>query len=328
MRNLIFAFALIACGQPSQTTTTSSPTSALVAPDMGQSLGTVGGVPIDARLLQRAASLETPKDGREFTQDERNALMEATLRDELLFREAYERGLHLDPKVRKVMVSMLLQEEVFKKVQSSDFNEADLRAHYDAHRDKYTVPEKRQVKRILRVVEGKDPAAVRAELEEIRTRVMADPTTFRTEAVTHSEDPYRRRGGDLGYVQQRGRPGVDVITLDLAFDMEKGAFSEIYDTGTGLAFLYLADVRPGAERSFEQMKPAVLREMKNERFEQRIEELTSSLQTRYGVAVDQAAVNELPISSSKTPTALPKEGLPPSDPEAVELERALFEEAQ
>ena len=81
----------------------------------------------------------------------------------------------------------------------------------------------------------------------------------------HSEDPYRRRGGDVGFVPKTGKPGLDPEIVDKAFAMEVEQVSEPFKTNEGYNVIYIANKRDRVERTFQQMKGSVLRKVKNEK---------------------------------------------------------------
>jgi len=49
----------------------------------------------------------------------------------------------------------------------------------------------------------------KADAEKLRKEVAAKPDTFKDVAAKFSEDMYKRRGGDVGFVSKDGKPGLD-----------------------------------------------------------------------------------------------------------------------
>ena len=171
-------------------------------------VGASGGV--SAEDFAEAASRTPPKDGKALTAEERKEILEKLVVEEALFQEAAKRGLHRDPKVRKIMVNLLMRDEVTSNVKASDFSPDQMRAYFDAHRDEFVVPEKVQIMRIfLKVGEERSLEQAMTLARDLRAKVAANPESFKTLAQEHSDDPYKRRGGDLGYLPLEGKPGID-----------------------------------------------------------------------------------------------------------------------
>src|SRR5690606_13323644 len=115
-----------------------------------------------------------------------------------------------------------------------------LRAYYDAHPDEFTVPEKREVLRILiRTDRDRSPEEARSLAVDLRERIVEDPTRFRALALEHSEDPYRRRGGNLGYLDREGKPGIDPAVVAKAFELEVEGVSEPFEAGGGYNVVFV-----------------------------------------------------------------------------------------
>ena len=204
---ILLALGLIACD--GGTNTTADETTASSA-DIGEVLATVGDMPVGSVEFELAASRVSPEDGKTLSLEERKDILDRLVNDKVLYLEALRRGLDRDPKVQKVMVNTLLRDEVYANVRNSDFSDEELRAYYESNKDDFVVPEKVQVKRILiRVTDDRPADEARTIAEGIRAEIAADPKAlFKDAATKHSEDPYRRRGGDVGFVSAEGKPGL------------------------------------------------------------------------------------------------------------------------
>ncbi len=189
--------------------------------DPAEVVATVGGVPITKTEFEQTAARKTPADGDSLSSDEKKEVLDKLVEEKILYLQALENGLDKDPKVQKVMVNTLLREEVYAKVRNNDFTDDELRAYYEANKADFIVPEKVQVKRILiRVTDDRPDEQARAEAERIRKEVEADPGDFKELATKYSEGPYKRRGGDLGFISEDGKPGVDQAIVDAAFKLD------------------------------------------------------------------------------------------------------------
>jgi parvulin-like peptidyl-prolyl isomerase len=198
------------------------------------------------------------------------------------------------------MVNTLLRQEVYAQVRNSDFIEELLQAYYDAHPEEFIVPEKVQIKRILvRVTDERPEAAAQEEAARLRGLVAADPKeTFKDVASKSSEDPYRRRGGDIGFVSADGKPGLDQAIVDKAFQMGVGEVSEPFKTEDGYNIIYVANKREKVERTFQQMKGSVLRKVKNEKLKELYDQYVAQLKQGAKVEIDEAKLAAVDIKQA------------------------------
>jgi parvulin-like peptidyl-prolyl isomerase len=225
--------------------------------------------------------------------DERKEVLDKLVTEEVLFQEAAARGLYRDPKVRKIMVNLLLRQEVYDDVRTTQISPDELEAYYEAHKDEFTVPEKIQIKRIFVEFGGDSNRTEEAALtlaQDLAGRIKKDPTVFKDLAEQYSDDPFKRRGGDLGYVARDGKPGVPPEVIAKAFELPLNQVSEPFVAGEGVNILLVPAKREAVERTFEQMKGSVLRRLKNDRFQQLTEEYIDRAKTKYTVEVDEAVL--------------------------------------
>ncbi|HMV66544.1 MAG TPA: peptidylprolyl isomerase, partial [Myxococcota bacterium] len=235
---------------------------------VGTHLATVNGAPVGSLAFDALAQRQTPADGKAFSADEKKSVLDQAIVDELLFQEAFHRGLYHDPKVRKILVNLLLRAEVYDNVHNEDFTEDQLKAFFESHKEEFVVPEKIQIKRIfLQIGPDMDQAAAEKLGADLAAKIKADPESFTELAQTHSKDPFARRGGDLGYLARDGKPGVPSDIVQRAFNMATGEVSAPFLAAGGINVIYVANRRERVERTYEQMRGSVLRRMKNDKFE-------------------------------------------------------------
>jgi parvulin-like peptidyl-prolyl isomerase len=285
MLQILWLVALGCSGNPTGATTTVPG----AAPPAGQ----------DASGKHVAAS-RIQQPGQELTLEQRKEVLDKLVVEEVLFQEATAKGLYRDPKVRKIMVNLLLREEVYDDVRASDISQEELQAYYDSHQTEFTVPEKIQVKRIFIRYggeSGRTPEDANALAKELHAKIKKDPTSFSALAEQHSDDPYKRRGGDLGYVDRDGKPGVPAEVIEKAFTMPVGQLSPPFEAGEGVNLVLVAAKRQAVERTFDQMKGSVLRRLKNEKFQELTESYIAKVRGKYSVEVDDAALAAVKVES-------------------------------
>lgn len=281
--------------------------------DIGETVATVNGVKIGSKEFEEAAARKTPESGDALTAAEKQEVLDRLVEEKLLYKAALEKGLDKDPKVQKVMVNTLLREVVYANVRNSDFTDEQLQAYYEAHKDEFVVPEKVQIKRILiKVTDSRPDADAKAEAERIRAEVVKNPDSFKDLAGQHSEDPYRRRGGDVGFVAATGKPGLDEEVVAKAFTLNVGEISEVFKSADGYNIVTVANKRERVERTFQQMKGSVLRKVKNDKLKELYDGYVATLKTGAKIEVDQAKVDAIEIAPARRPLTpgLTMEGAP------------------
>jgi peptidyl-prolyl cis-trans isomerase C len=291
---------------------------AVVERDIGEVLAEVNGMKVGSSDFAQSAARVAPADGKELTLEERKEVLQTLIDDKLLYEEALRQGLDQDPKVQKVMVNTLLREQVYSQVRNSDFSDDELRAYYDEHKEDFVVPEKVQVKRILiRVNDTRTDEEAKALANDVRGQIAPDPKTkFKEAAATYSEDPYKRRGGDVGFVSAAGKPGLDTAIVTKAFELDNGQLSDVFLTDDGYNIVYIANRRERVERTFQQMKGSVLRKVKNQRLKEMYDEYVEGLKVGATITVHDDKLMAVEVKAARRPTLNPTgPGGPGLDPE-------------
>jgi len=270
------------------------------AVDIGEVIADVDGVPVGSDEFKEAAARRKPADGERLSAVERKEVLDRLVDEKLLYKAALSKGLDKDPKVQKVMVNTLLRQEVYANVRNSDFTDEELQAYYESHKDDFVVPEKVQIKRIL-VKTGKERTEDEAQsiAKDAYMRLKKDASAFKDVAAKVSEDPYRRRGGDVGFVPRSGKPGLADSVVEKAFSMKVDELSKPFLTEEGVNIILVANKRERVERTFQQMKGSVLRKVKNEKLKEMYEKYVADLRTGAKITVDEAKLGSLEVQSSR-----------------------------
>lgn len=315
---LVLAAACFGSGSSKPTDGGASAATQIVAPPestVGTRLAMVNGLAVGSLAFDALAQREAPSNGSTFSAEEKSKVLDDAIVDELLFQEAMRRGSYHDPKVKKILVNLLLREEVYDKVHNEDFADAQLQAFFDQHKEEFVVPEKVQVKRLFfQISPERDQAAAEKLAAEMISKLKADPEQFTQIAIEHSNDPFARRGGDLGYMDREGKPGVPPEVVTKAFSMEAGAISEPFLAAGGINVVVVPARRERIERTFDQMRGSVLRRMKNDKFEELSKQFVDKLRSAAKIEIDANAV----AGYNPAPPARPTLALPGAEGAAPE----------
>lgn len=275
-------------------------------PVAGEKIGSVNGVPIGSDEYKEAAARKKPAEGSALSDAERQEIIDRLVEEKLLYKAALAKGLDKDPKVQKVMVNTLLRDAVYNDVRSQDFTDEELQAYYEVHKDDFVVPEKVQIKRILIKTENRTDDEAKAEAERIHKIVKNDPGKFKEVAAKNSEDVYRRRGGDVGFVPKEGKPGLDQAVVDKAFELNVEQLSSPFKSEEGYNIIFVANKRERVDRTFQQMKGSVLRKVKNERLKELYDTYVANLKAGATIEVDAAKVSAIKVDRGASAAGGPK----------------------
>lgn len=139
---------------------------------------------------------------------------------------------------------VLIQAVTVKTVgEPAQVNEAELRQYYDKNIAMFKQPE--AVK--LMLISMKDKKKARTALKKIKSG-----EDFSAVAATMSEDDYRVKGGDIGYVH-RGRLKLPKVENE-AFRLKTGEISGLMHAEGNWYIIKAGDKKPEHQLSFEQMK--------------------------------------------------------------------------
>jgi parvulin-like peptidyl-prolyl isomerase len=267
----------------------------------------VNGMPVTAADFDRECR-RAQREPDQGLNDFRSQVIDELILETLLYQEALRQELDRDPKIRKMMVNTLLKQDVYSTISTSDISEEQLRDYFDAHPEEFVVPEKVQIKRILiGVTELRGDNEARALAANLQAQAAVDPSRFKELAMAHSDGPYARRGGDLGFVSGEGKPGVEQAVVTVAFGLGTGQVSAVFETDQGFNVVYVPNRRERVERTFEQMRGSVLRKVKSVRYLELYEAFVADLSQGAAILRDEDAIEQLvpPPPAPGPPPVLP-----------------------
>lgn len=207
-------------------------------------------------------------------------------KDNAAFKRALKAtGITLD-EFRKILrrnelIRTVLRLEVEEK---SRYSEKDLEDYFSANRDKFVRPEGFRLRHILLII---PPTATDAEKAEIRKK--ADDLFKRAKAgedfaalaSAYSQDAYRIKGGDLGFVH-KGR--LDPVVEETAFKLavgEVGMGESIY----GYHIVKLEEKKPAEQLNFADVKDSLKKELEAKRYRETKEALLKTLREKAKIEI-------------------------------------------
>ncbi len=193
-------------------------------------------------------------------------------------------------------------------------NEDDLRTYYKENLSRYMGKEERRASHIL-IVAAKDAPAVEREkaktlASQLLEQLSKNPKDFPALAKKHSQDPgSAAQGGDLGFF---ARGAMVKPFEEAAFGLTKGAISDVVETDFGYHLIQLVDVKAAREPSFEELRPKLEAELKQQQAQRKYAEAAETFaNTVYEQAESLQPVADklkLKIHTAKGVTRTPQPG--------------------
>jgi peptidyl-prolyl cis-trans isomerase D len=168
---------------------------------------------------------------------------------------------------------MLVVDEA-KIAQSISVPEAQLRAMYEAQKDRFRTPERVKVRHILLKTTDKpkeDVSKIEAKAEDILKQLKAG-ANFADLAKKYSDDPgSAAKGGDLGWIAR----GQTVKNFEnVAFSLKPNQLSNVIKTEYGFHIIQVLEKEDAHLKSFEEVKPQLEAERKKQLVYDRMQTLS------------------------------------------------------
>ncbi len=243
---------------------------------------TVNGAPITMSRVD-AIVREGAGAGRPDTPESRSAIVEGLAMQMVVAEEAIKKGLDKTPEVIEqidgIRQSVLANAYVQDFIKNNPVSDDALKAEYE--RIKATISGTEYKARHILVEKE-------AEARDIIAKLKKDVASFGKLAMAQSKDPgSKARGGELGWFDTRRMVpefGAAVAAL------EKGQFTqEPVKTQFGYHVILLEDTRPIEAPAFEDVKPNLAQQVRQQNLKKQLDELKSKAKIEIAAAPAAAA---------------------------------------
>jgi len=206
-----------------------------------------------------------------------NAQMEK-IRSRFKSPEEYKAGLEkeglTEEKLRvQIEKEMLVQTVNAKKVTEAQLSEKDVKEYYEKNPSKFKQPDSVKLRLISTTDEKK--------AQEILTKIKAGED-FGDIAYKMSEDPYRVKSGDIGYMH-RGRMLPEIE--EAAFKLKVGEVSDLIKVEKAWYIIKLEDKKPEHTLSFEEIKDKLKKELESTRAQEIKEKWIADLRAKAKIEI-------------------------------------------
>jgi len=191
------------------------------------------------------------------------------------FKAALEREGITEKNLRTQIEKSMLIQDAYKKtvVDPSQVSEKELKEYYDKNKAKFKQPE--SVK--LSLISAREEKKAKDILAKIKAG-----EDFGDLAYKMSEDAYRVKSGDIGYVHKgRMLPELE----DMAFKLKVGQISGLINAGDYWYIIRVDDKKPARQLSFDESKDKLKKELEAERLRENQDKWITSLRTKAKIEV-------------------------------------------
>jgi len=196
----------------------------------------------------------------------------ATLKKNNLTLAKYEESIR-----KALLIEKIVSAEVEKKAEVSDDEE---KAYYENNKERFKEPEMIKVRHIAIGFDPskgtEDMARAKGKAEEI-LKMANSGEDFATLAREYSDDSYRDKGGDLGYVP-RGR--MDPELEKVAFSLKPGEIIGPVETRRAYYIIKMVEKKPERTSSFDEVKEGLRKVLEARKMEERSIEWIASLRKK------------------------------------------------
>jgi parvulin-like peptidyl-prolyl isomerase len=226
------------------------------------------------------------------------ARREVTGIESSLGKAEYERSLKIHGMTRedhaRILAETLLGEEAYSKfvLQPSTVSDADVKAAYDTDPSRWRMPEAQRIEHILVTVPlealAHEVADREREVADLIRRLKAGEP-FADLASKHSDDLYRIKGGDLGWVH---RSRLEEPLESASWNAVVGEIVGPLRGADGFHVFRVAERRPPRQLTLVEAAPNLRKELEKQRLTVAEERWFAEVRSRHAVEILRADLRE------------------------------------
>lgn len=200
----------------------------------------------------------------EFFTPDYDKLVKIAEPDEARLKEYYEQGKRqfMTPELRKVNALLLTRADVKARLPVS---EEETKAAYEQDKEKFNIPEKRRVQQLAFTDKA---AAEKAYAELAKAPKFVDAAT---------KLGFKESDFDLGLMTRKDM--IDPKIADVAFGLRKDELSKPVEGQFSIVLVRIADIVPGKQRPYEEVKNEIRDRLADERASQEIQTLHEKVES-------------------------------------------------
>jgi hypothetical protein len=224
------------------------------------------------------------------TQEELRGLVDAYVREEVLYREALAVGLDRDDQViRRRLVQKLefITEDLASQVQPSDLQ---FQAYFNENLDRYRMPERRSFQHVYFNADRRG-VDVESDAEEVLERLRATSPSFEEAVMLGDRIMLEYAYSDLSEEEVARQFGGRFA--ESLFQVEPGEWQGPIGSGLGLHLVRVVDVVEGRAPELSEVRDEVLRDYESDLRNRASQALYDNLRIQYQIEIDDEAIRRL-----------------------------------
>jgi peptidyl-prolyl cis-trans isomerase C len=236
---------------------------------------------VERELEYQEARKQGIKAEKEKTEERVEELKKKFPSEEAFIAALKKNNLTLKRYEERIAKDLVIEKILLAEVESkSRVGDDEVKAFYEKNVERYKEPEMIKIRHIMILA---DPAKGDEEREKARKRAgemlkkAKAGEDFAALASEYSEDSYKVKGGELGYV---ARGSMEPEAEKAAFGLAIGEVMGPLETEYGFYIIKVEDKRPEHQMSFDEVKEKIKKEMESKRKEERRQEWVSSLRAK------------------------------------------------
>lgn len=183
---------------------------------------------------------------------------------------------------RELMIRKMKEKEIYRK---AEVTEAEARRYYEQNKGRFLAPEKLKLWEIFLEVPPnatrEEREAKRKKAEEILQRIRKGEDFGRL-AWDYSEDRYKYKSGELGYIH-RGRLNPEVERA--LKNVKAGEITDVIETIYGYYIFKVGEIVPPKQLSFDEAKKKLIRQLRESRAKKLREEYLKRLRKKAKIEI-------------------------------------------
>lgn len=206
----------------------------------------------------------------------RRNILEQAIAFELMYELGKETGIDASTEyvdqMNKIAKELLAQIVMKKTLDEVTVLDEEVLKYYNENQEAFREPANVTAKHIL--VDSEELA------KEIREKIASNELSFEDAATQYSSCPSKEQGGNLGAFSK----GMMVPEFEeVAFVLPVGEVSDPVKTQFGYHLIKVADKKEDSVKAFEEIKEDALKQLLNQRQEQKYLDLIKELRNKYTV---------------------------------------------
>jgi parvulin-like peptidyl-prolyl isomerase len=306
----LFLIPVSGCSKKEESTKAPSVKKAATSPVVAQvGINTVTADDLKAVLNTRPKSYR-----RRMSEEELRERLDKIILEEVLFQEALQLKIDQLPDIRRryrtMLTQKLMDEQVNRKQWNREVPNAELKAYYDRHFEKFNRPAQVRIADIFISLPEGATDAQKAKLQKKAEGVLSEALALKGQRagfgrlVRQYSTRHKLYGkGATGFFDIKGQPrGIDRKLAEAAFKLEKvGSISgQVITTPEGFHVIMLVGKRAALNRPLETVKNQIKRLVQREGVEKARKDFIEALKTKADIKIDETALSAVQAELAQT----------------------------